>query len=236
MPAESPKRARSPNRRYATVVGVAFAILVVIATLNTLRTQGGGILGVTKGDRGMPLAEFAVPDAVDGPLDKDANIYQDDCSTSQNPCPSEASRTPACEIPRGGALRVCDFFDRPLVLSFWFTKGADCLPTQDAVNRVAADYRGRVNFLSINIRDDPKAVRDIAAQHGWKIPVGYDRDGAVSDLYRVGGCPTIAFAYPGGILAFAKIKSDSDQLSAPALAADVKRLLHDSRARARQSR
>ena len=32
------------------------------------------------------------------------------------------------------------------------------------------------------------------------MPVGYDRDGAVSDLYRVGGCPTVAFAYPGGIL------------------------------------
>ncbi len=236
MPGESPKRSGAPSRRYATVVGVAFAILVVIATLNTIRTQSGGILGVTKGDRGMPLPEFAVPNAVDGPLDKDANIAQDDCSTSQNPCPSDAVRPSACEIPKAGAIRVCDLFDRPLVLSFWFTKGADCLPTQDVVNRVAAEYRGRVNFLSINVRDDPRAVRNIVAQHGWTIPVGYDRDGAVSDLYRVGGCPTIAFAYPGGIMAFAKIKSDTDQLSEPALTADVTRLLRDSRARERQSR
>lgn len=236
MPAEDPKRSGPSGRRYATVVGVAFAILVVIATLNTIRTESGGILGLTKGDRGVPLPEFAVPNAVTGPLDKDANIFQDDCSTSQNPCPTEADRTPACEIPRKGAIRVCDLFDRPLVLSFWFTKGADCLPTQDVVNRVAARYRGRVNFLSINVRDDPQTVRDIVAQHGWTIPVGYDRDGAVSDLYRVGGCPTIAFAYPGGILAFAKIKSDTDQLSEPALTADTRRLLRDSRARDRQGR
>jgi thiol-disulfide isomerase/thioredoxin len=235
MPAEGSKRAR-PGRRYSALVGLAFLVLIVIATLNTVRTQSGGILGLTKGDRGTPLPEFAVPNAVDGPLDKDANIAQDDCSTSQNPCPTEADRTPACEIPRKGAIRVCDFFDRPLVLSFWFTKGADCLPTQDVVNRVAARYRGRVNFLSIDVRDDPQTVHDIVAQHGWTLPVGYDRDGAVSDLYRVGGCPTIAFAYPGGILAFAKVKSDTDQLSEPALTADTRRLLRDSRARERQSR
>ena len=72
-----------------------------------------------------------------------------------------------------------------------------------------------MNFLSIDVRDDPQTVRDIVAEHGWTIPVGYDRDGAVSDLYRVGGCPTVAFAYPGGILAFAKIKSDPTSFPQP---------------------
>ena len=94
------------------------------------------------------------------------------------------------------------------MLSFWFTRGADCLPTQDVVDRVASRYRGRVNFLSIDVRDDPSDVRRIVDERGWTIPVGYDRDGAVSDLYRVGGCPTVAFAYPGGILDFAKIGAD----------------------------
>ena len=32
------------------------------------------------------------------------------------------------------------------------------------------------------------------------MPVGFDRDGAVAALYRVGGCPTFAYAYPGGTL------------------------------------
>ena len=77
----------APSRRYSAFVGIAFLLLLVVATLNTIRTQGGGTLGATKGDRGMPLPEFAVPNAVTGPLDRDANIAQDDCSTSQNPCP-----------------------------------------------------------------------------------------------------------------------------------------------------
>jgi thiol-disulfide isomerase/thioredoxin len=234
MPGEDAKPAASPSRRYTTLVGIAFLVLVGIATVNTIGDNEGGVLGIAKGDRGMPLPEFAVPDAVSGPLDKDANVAQDDCSTSENPCPSDARRTPACEIRVKGAIRVCDLFDRPLVLSFWFTKAADCVPTQDVVNRAAARYRGRVNFLSIDVGDDPAEVRDIATEHAWTIPVGYDRDGAVGDLYRVGGCPTVAFAYPGGILAFARI--GKSELSAPQLAADVRRLLRESRALTRQTR
>jgi hypothetical protein len=91
-----------------------------------------------------------------------------------------------------------------------------------------------VNFLSIDVRDDPSDVKTIAEQHGWSMPVGYDRDGAVSDLYRVGGCPTVAFAYPGGILAFAK--AQVSELSSEQIAADVKRLLRLSAARTRESR
>jgi thiol-disulfide isomerase/thioredoxin len=232
MPAEPQGQGSgtSPGRRYSTYVGIAFLVLVVVATLNTIGTTGPGTLGVSESENGMPLPEFAVPNARGQMVDLDANIYQDDCSTSQNPCPSDAQRPPACEIPRKGAIRVCDLFDRPLVISFWFTRGADCLPVQDTVDRVAARYRGRVNFLSIDVRDDADTVKSIIQDHGWSIPVGYDRDGAVSDLYRVGLCPTLAFAYPGGILAFAKIGS------APQLTKDVERLLHGSRARAAASR
>jgi thiol-disulfide isomerase/thioredoxin len=234
MPGESPKGGRASTRRYSAWVGLAFLVLVAVATINTLRTPGGGILGISAGDQGMPLAEFAVPNAVTGPLDKDANIAQDDCSTSENPCPSNARRPSACEIHVKGAIRICDLFNRPLVLSFWFTRGADCLPTQDILNRLAARYRGRVNFLSIDVRDDPADVRRIALEHRWTMPVGYDRDGAVSDLYRVGGCPTVAFAYPGGILAFARARLS--ELSGRQTAADVRKLLRLSAAREREAR
>jgi len=235
MPAEQSKPDRpAPSRRYSTFVGLAFLVLIVVATLNTIRTEGGGTLGARSDERGMPLAEFAVPDARNGPLDRDANIAQDDCSTSENPCPSGAQRSPACEIEVKGAIRVCDLFDRPLVLSFWFTRGANCLPTQDIVDQVASRYRGRVNFLSIDVRDDPGALQSIVEERGWRLPVGYDRDGAVSDLYLVGGCPTVAFAYPGGILAFARV--GTDQLSEPHLVSDVRTLLRESRNRAAQGR
>lgn len=223
-----------PGSRYPTIVGLVFLAVVAYAAFNTIRTDEGSLLGTDPGDRGAPLQEFAVPD-VRADLDEgeplDANIFQDDCETSQNPCPADAQRTPACRIESPDAIRVCDLFDRPLALSFWFTRGADCLPAQDEFDAVARRYAGRVNFLSVNVRDELEEVRRIVAERGWSVPVGWDRDGAVSNIYRVGVCPTVALAYPGGILHEAFIGSEG--LGEARLAAELDELLRASRTRER---
>jgi hypothetical protein len=102
------------------------------------------------------------------------------------------------------------------------------------VDEVASRYRGRVNFLSVNVRDDRETVRDVIAERGWEIPVGVDPDGAVSNIYRVGVCPTVAFAYPGGILRGAVV--GSEELDREQLAADVDELIVESRRRAASER
>ncbi|HEU4599635.1 MAG TPA: TlpA disulfide reductase family protein, partial [Solirubrobacterales bacterium] len=127
----------------------------------------------------------------------------------------------ACRIDPAGAIRVCDLFGRPLVISFWFSKGDDCVAQQDVVERAYRRYRGRVDFLSLDIRDDRDTLRELVRQHGWTMPVGYDRDGAVGSLYGVGGCPTFAYVYPGGTLEAASI----GELSLPRLDRRIQRLL-----------
>jgi len=224
-------RAR-PRRAYSLFVGAAFVTLIAVALLNTLRTTEGGLLGAG-GDRGMALPQFAVPNVL-GPLKGDANVFQDDCESSEIPCPADQRRAAACDLKGRGIIRVCDFFDRPLVISFWFSRGGDCLPTQDLVDRVASRYRGRVNFLSVNIRDEREEVREVIREHGWRLPVGQDADGAVSNIYRVGVCPTVAFVYPGGILRGASV--GSEELDRGALADQVERLLRESRRRAQSDR
>lgn len=191
--------------RYSIVVGLLFLAVIAVATLNTLNGGGGETtLGLDFHPDRWPLPEFAVPAAA-GPLEGDANVAQDDCETSAVPCPKESERAPACRIKTAGAIRVCDFFGRPLVISFWFTKGGDCAEQQDIVETVYRRYRGRVNFLSLDVRDDRGTVRELVREHGWRMPVGFDRDGAVASLYRIGGCPTLAYAYPGGTLQSASI-------------------------------
>jgi hypothetical protein len=235
IPGEEPPddAPRAPGARYPALVGIAFILLIGYATLHAVQNDEDALLGADAEQRGLALAEFAVPDARSG-LDKDANIFQDDCETSDNPCPQDEQRVPACRITTADALRVCDYFDLPLAISFWFTRGADCLPQQDAFDRVARRYEGRVNFLSINIRDDIDDVREIIDERGWTVPVGWDRDGAVSNVYRVGVCPTLALAYPGGILQDAKI--GSDPFEEVALNKSIDRLLDESAERARQVR
>jgi hypothetical protein len=190
--------ARRPESRYTGLVAVAFVIVAVVAGVNAIRSRdSGGVLGASFSGKGWPLPQFAVPDAR-GSLAGDANVAQDDCISSRLPCPRQDRRRPACRVRGGGVIRVCDFFSRPLVLSFWFSRGGDCDDQQDVVDRVARRHP-QVGFLSLNVRDSRRAVlRDIRGR-GWRIPVGRDPDGAVSNLYRVGGCPTFLFAYPGGI-------------------------------------
>lgn len=226
---ESEERPARPGSRYSIYVGIAFLVIVVIATVNTVGNEEGGILGTGDDERGTPLAEFAVPD-LRGTLEGDANVFQDDCESGETPCPEADRRTPACEVDLTGVIRVCDHFDRPLALSFWFTRGADCLETQDVFDLVARRFRGEVNFLSLNVRDERDEARQIVEERGWSVPVGYDADGAVSNLYRVGVCPTVAFAYPGGILASAKI--GGEELDLKAMTAEVEGLIRDSRRRA----
>ncbi len=214
--------------RHSLIVGLLFLALIVVATIGTLNGGGGeGTLGLDRLAPRWPLPEFAVPAAA-GELEGDANVAQDDCESSSLPCPEDARRTAACQIDAAGAIRVCDFFERPLVISFWFTKGGDCADQQDVVDALYRRYRGRVNFLSLDVRDDRDAVRDLIRQHGWRLPVGYDRDGAVASLYKVGGCPTFAYVYPGGTLASAS----SGELTEAQLGARVERLVDASRAAA----
>jgi AhpC/TSA family len=212
--------------RYSILVGLLFGAVIIVATLNTLEGGGGGrTLGLDEFPARWPLPEFAVPAAA-GQLEGDANVAQDDCETAEIPCPEDAQRTPACRIGSRGAIRVCDLFDRPLVISFWFTKGDDCAPQQDVVQQVYERYREQVGFVSLDIRDDRETVSDLVRRHGWTMPVGYDRDGAVGSLYGVGGCPTFAYVYPGGTLQSASI----GDLTASQLSRRVDRLLAATRA------
>jgi hypothetical protein len=191
--------------RYTILVGLVFVAVIVVAVVSKIGEGGEGTLGLEHRPERWPLPEFAVPDAAGG-LEGDANIAQDDCSTSQLPCPADARRRPACRITVPGSIRVCDLFDRPSVISFWFTKGGDdCVTEQDAVDRAYRRYGGQVRFLSLDIRDDREKVRELIRERHWQMPVGYDRDGAVASLYRVGGCPTFAYVYPGGTLQDASI-------------------------------
>jgi hypothetical protein len=211
--------------RYSLAAGLLFAAVIAIAVVHTLEGGSEGTLGLDELASRWALPEFAVPDAAGG-LEGDANVAQDDCASPARPCPASSRRASACRIGTPGALRVCDLFDRPLVLSFWFSRGGDCVEQQDAVDRVYGRYRGRVGFLSLDVRDDRGAVRDLIRRRHWRMPVGYDRDGAVAELYRVGGCPTFAYAYPGGTLRDASI----GELSARQLEARVDSLLRATRA------
>ena len=225
-PAKRPRGSRQFSP-YTLFVGLAFIALVAFAGINTLRTHEGGVLGVGSSGKGEALAEFAVPSARSD-LVGDANIAQDDCESSTRPCPGSDRRTPACRVPEQGAIRVCDLFAKPLVLSFWFTRGGDCEAQQDAFEENYRRSGGEVNFLGIDVRDSRGTVTKLIDERSWTHPIGLDSDGALSNLYRIGGCPSFIYVYPGGIIEDTSI----GQLSASELGAKIEALQEASAKRA----
>jgi peroxiredoxin len=182
---EQPEAPR-PGGRYMWVVGVAAMILITVVMVNQF-TNGETGRFIDGPEVGKPLPEFAAP-LVDGP-EKDANVIPRSANTDD---------TKACEVRVPGSLNICDHWDKPVVLSFLFLRGAECEPQFDRLERVRREFGDRVNFIGVFFERDRDEVREVVGKHDWNFPLVVDRDGAITNSYAIGGCPTTVFADAGG--------------------------------------
>ena len=183
-----PPPARPPGAsRYGWFVGVAAMLLLAVVLLNSLRTEGPGATGLQAGGR---LPPFAAP-LVLSDLDGDVNVAARAGS-------GEAGRVPACTVRGPDVVNSCELGrDRPLVVGFLFTRGADCAGAFDAMERVRRRIP-EVAFAGIVVRGDREAARRLVRRHRWGFPVGFDRDGGLANRYGVAVCPELVLALPGG--------------------------------------
>ena len=187
-PPRRPDVPRAGNK-YAWLVGIVMLMgIAVLLWRSSIPNAGEGVQGPPKG---KPAPAFAAPLATSR-LEGQANVCQ------RRPCSRNAGRVPACEVRAPGVLNACALRQRPLVLTFVFDRGADCLPQVDRAERVMGELRG-VRFATVFFsRKDRATVRRVVQGRGWRMPVGVDSDGAIANLYRVGGCPTTVFTAAGG--------------------------------------
>jgi len=184
-----PPEVRRPGNKYAWLVGILMIMgLGVLLFAQTLPNSGEGLEGPPPGSR---LEVFAAPSAL-GDLEGDANVCQ------RAPCPEGSGGLPACRLVSESVVNLCELRRGPLVLTFVFDRGADCYPQVDRTERVKARLDG-VRFATVFFsRKERDEIRALVEARGWTQPVAVDADGAVANLYGVGGCPTTVFARAGG--------------------------------------
>jgi thiol-disulfide isomerase/thioredoxin len=176
-------------RRPGVLIGVLVFAAMVYIVLNTLRTEGPGSRGVAAGSR---LPEFAVPLALSD-LDGDANVSER-----------------ACGVRGAEILNSCELTERgPVVLAFFAEPSERCDDEIDALDRVRPRFPD-VQFAAVAIKGDREQLRRRVRERGWRLPVGYDRDGAVANLYGVAICPTITLAHRGGEVAQSLLGSQDE--------------------------
>ena len=138
----------------------------------------------------MPMPPFAAPLAT-GPVDGDVNV-------ARRSGQGAAGARPACRVRGAGILNVCALWERgPVVLAFLATRGARCTRELDTLDRIRAEHPG-VQFAAVSIRGDRRELRALVRRHRWGLPVGWDRDGVLANLYGVAVCPQLTYALPGG--------------------------------------
>ncbi len=191
------------------LVGVVGVVVLAYITLNTLRTESVGSRGLAAGAR---LPPFAMPLAASR-SDADANI-------ATRPDSGPEGARPACTVRGPEILNVCELAERgPVVLAFLATRSERCEEQVDVLDRIAPRHPG-VGFAAVSVRGDHEQLRRTVRERGWRLPVGYDHDGAVANLYGVAVCPTVTFAARGGEVAGTAV----DFLDERALAARVRAL------------
>jgi hypothetical protein len=186
MSAPEPSEPRRGTPRYGGYVGLFVLVILVLITINTIVTKPNGVKGLAPGERVPP---FAVPLA-QGTLNGDAD-------TATHAHDGAAGRVPACQERGPQILNVCELYEgAPLVLAL-FVDSSSCPDVLDDMQALAPSFPG-VRFAGVAIKGSHAKLRKLIRTHGLSLPLGIDSDGALAALYKVGTCPQLTFAYPGG--------------------------------------
>jgi len=166
------------TRRYQWMIG-AIGLTLVVAFSVYLFVRGGGH-GHPGVRAGQPLHHFVAPLATSD-LDVPANV------------------APRCDPARPArrGLNVCG--REPIVLEFFALGAAPCIRAVDALQKVAPQFPD-VSFAAVAAGGGKRATLALVRSHHWTIPVAYDSDAAVAQLYDIDVCPLIEIARRGGIV------------------------------------
>ena len=170
------------TRRYQRMIGLFGLAVVIVVSIAFLTSHRAGTAGIPAGDR---LHFFSAPLAA-STLNGDANL--------RPPC------TLAAHDPR--ALNICLVSQRsPLVLAFFVTHSSTCVRQVDALQALRSRYpRSSVQFAAVAVRASHQDARAAVNSHHWTIPVAYDADGAVGQVYGLEVCPIVELANRGGLV------------------------------------
>jgi hypothetical protein len=166
------------------IVGVAAALVLGYITWNTISTPSQGGAGVRAGAQLPPFAAPLATSALDG------------VATVQ--VEAGGGHPAACSVRGPSVLNSCQLAERgPVVLAFGFVPSKRCEQQFGVVDRVRVRFP-HVAFGAVAVRGKRSDIRAAIASGGWRLPVAWDRDGAVANAYAVSVCPTMVLARRGG--------------------------------------
>lgn len=88
-----------------------------------------------------------------------------------------------------------------VLINFWATWCPPCRAEMPAIQQVYEQYRGQgFEVLAVNLQEQDAQMSAFVEERGLLFPVLPDRDGSISNVYRVTSIPTTFFVDRSGVI------------------------------------
>ena len=187
-------------------------LAVVIASSIILAACSGSaaVEGDTTSAGGAPSAAATVAPAPTDPAPKDPGLVPLIDAAALDPCPPGVSN-PDAAIPGlpdvtypclgyGPDVNLSSLRGTPLVINVWASWCPPCIAEMPILTSAAADLRGEVQFLGIDIQDQDASALEMMAAFGADFPSVVDQAGEIRGLLAISGPPVTFFVNEQGVI------------------------------------